>query len=181
MEGTEFEHIAAGLRQKVIGTSINLGLKINEAEDIAQDVMLKLWSMHGELERFRSVEALAVVMAKRLVLNEQRKTRASSLSDSEHLIADKGNTPSEILEKDETEKWLNRKIDALPTTQHTILYMRQVERRSNEEIAQLLGIEKDSVCALLSKARTSLLNEIKQRMATEEKRISKIRRYENNG
>ena len=81
---------------------------------------------------------------------------------------------NELLEKDETETWIIKKIDALPTTQHTILYMRQVEKRSNTEIAQILGIGKDSVCALLSKARASLLSDFRQRIEAEKKRMSKL-------
>jgi RNA polymerase sigma-70 factor (ECF subfamily) len=54
--------------------------------------------------------------------------------------------------------------------------MRQVEKRSNTEIAQILGIGKDSVCALLSKARASLLNDLRQRMEAEEKRMSKLKK-----
>ena len=176
MEVSEFEYIAVSLRQKVIGTSCNLGLSVSEAEDIAQDVMLKLWSMHESLEQYHSIDALAIVMAKRLILNERRRRPTSPLEENLNLIADNGNIPNELLEKDETEAWIIKKIDALPTTQHTILYMRQVEKRSNTEIAQILGIGKDSVCALLSKARTSLLNDIRKRKEAEEKRISKLKK-----
>ena len=40
-----------------------------DAEDIAQEVVLKLWVMHDRLDEYRSMEALAVVMARRLSLN----------------------------------------------------------------------------------------------------------------
>lgn len=174
MEVSEFEHIAVSLRQKVVGTGCNLGLSVSEAEDIAQNVMLKLWSMHESLEQYHSIDALAIVMAKRLILNERRKKTTLPLEENQSLIADNGNMPNELLEKDETETWIIKKIDALPTTQHTILYMRQVEKRSNTEIAQILGIQKDSVCALLSKARASLLSDFRQRIEAEEKRMSKL-------
>ena len=113
-------------------------------------------------------------MAKRLILNERRKKTTLPLEENQSLIADNGNMPNELLEKDETETWIIKKIDALPTTQHTILYMRQVEKRSNTEIAQILGIGKDSVCALLSKARASLLSDFRQRIEAEKKRMSKL-------
>lgn len=174
MEESEFEHLAVGIRKKVVGTSCCLGLSVSEAEDVAQDVMLKLWSIHDHLERYRSIEALSVTIAKRLIQDERRRKPISSLQGNETQIADKGNMPSELLERNETEAWMNKKIDAMPTTQHTILYMRQVERRSNDEIAQILGIEKKSVCSLLSKARASLLNDLKLRMDAEKKRISKL-------
>src|SRR5574344_1323397 len=103
MEVSEFEHIAVSLRQKVVGTSCNLGLSVSEAEDIAQNVMLKLWSMHESLEQYHSIDALAIVMAKRLILNERRKKTTLPLEENQSLIADNGNMPNELLEKDETE------------------------------------------------------------------------------
>ena len=63
----------------------------------------------------------------------------------------------------EDDEWLTKRFQQLPTTQRTLLYMRQVERRSHEEIAQLLGIETTSVSTLLARARRTLLEEIKRR------------------
>jgi RNA polymerase sigma-70 factor (ECF subfamily) len=72
-------------------------------------------------------------------------------------------SPHEELESKENDEWLSAKLQQLPTTQRTLLYMRQVERRSHEEIARLLGIEITSVSTLLARARRTLLEEIKRR------------------
>ena len=72
-------------------------------------------------------------------------------------------SPQTLLEIKEDEVWLERKLQQMPTTQRTLLYMRQVERRSHEEIASLLGIETTSVSTLLARARRTLLEEIKRR------------------
>ena len=71
--------------------------------------------------------------------------------------------PHELLEAKEDAEWLERRISQLPTTQHTLLYMRQVERRSHKELSALLGISEASVSTLLARARRTLLEEIKQR------------------
>ena len=72
-------------------------------------------------------------------------------------------SPQEELETKENEEWFSAKLQKLPTTQRTLLYMRQVERKSHEEIATLLGIETTSVSTLLARARRTLLEEIKRR------------------
>ena len=59
--------------------------------------------------------------------------------------------------------WLEQCIKELPETEHTILYMRQVEKRTNEEIARLLDISVASVSTLLARARRHLLEKIKRR------------------
>jgi RNA polymerase sigma-70 factor (ECF subfamily) len=63
----------------------------------------------------------------------------------------------------EDDAWLNKRLQQLPTTQRTLLYLREVERRSHEEIARLLGIETTSVSTLLARARRTLFEEIRQR------------------
>ena len=115
MKRSAFEQQARSWRQKALEVSLHYGAGKDEAEDIAQDVMLRLWQMRDELEM------------------------------------------------KENEEWLKAKLHQLPTTQRTLLYMRQVEQRSHEEIARLLGIEMTSVSTLLARARRTLLEEIKLR------------------
>ena len=161
MEKNAFEQKARTWREKALEVSMHYGAGKDEAEDIAQDVMLRLWQMHEELERFRSVEAIVALMAKHLIRNHQRRKPSEALDEA--MIVSMNTSPQEVLEMKEEEEWLSAKLQKLPTTQRTLLYMRQVERRSHEEIAQLLGIEITSVSTLLARARRTLLEEIKQR------------------
>ena len=161
MEKNAFEQKARTWREKALEVSMHYGAGKDEAEDIAQDVMLRLWQMHEELERFRSVEAIVALMAKHLIRNHQRRKPSETLDEA--MIVSLTTSPQEVLEMKEDEEWLSAKLQKLPTTQRTLLYMRQVERRSHEEIAQLLGIEITSVSTLLARARRTLLEEIKQR------------------
>ncbi len=161
MDKSAFERQAHTWYQKSLSVGHGCGAGNEEAEDIAQDVMLRLWQMREELDSYQSVEALVTLMTRHLVRNHQRRR------SMELLIAEKvtmlTNSPHELLETKEDEEWLTRKLEQLPTTQRTLLYMRQVERHSHEEIAHLLGIEISSVSTLLARARRTLLEEIKRR------------------
>ena len=161
MEKSAFERMARTWREKAFGVSLHYGAGKDEAEDIAQDVMLRLWQMHDELERFRSVEAVIILMARHQLRNHQRRKPTETLDEA--IIFSLTTSPHEELEIKENEEWLTQKLQQLPTTQRTLLYMRQVERRTREEIATLLGIETTSVSTLLARARRTLLEEIKQR------------------
>ena len=161
MERSAFEQKARTWREKALEVSMHYGAGKDEAEDIAQDVMLRLWQMHEELERFRSVEAIVALMAKHLIRNHQRRKPSEVLDEA--MIVSMNTSPHEVLETKENEEWLSAKLQQLPTTQRTLLYMRQVERKSHEEIATLLGIEITSVSTLLARARRTLLEEIKRR------------------
>jgi len=161
MERSAFEQQARSWRKKALQVSMSCGAGKDEAEDIAQDVMLRLWQMHDELERYRSIEALVTLMAKHLLRNHQRRKPSEPLNEA--IIVRLSTSPHELLEMKEDEQWLTQRLAQLPTTQRTLLYMRQVERHTHEEIASLLGIETTSVSTLLARARRTLLEEIKRR------------------
>ena len=71
MKDKEFEHIAPVLRQRSVDTARSLGLDADDAEDVAQDALLRLWSLCGELKMER-VEALVVTVARNLSIDIHR-------------------------------------------------------------------------------------------------------------
>ena len=155
MERIAFEQQARTWRQKALSVCISYGAGKDEAEDIAQDVMLRLWQMHDELEQYRSIEAIVSLMARHILRNHQRRKPSETLDET--MIISLNSSPLEDLEMKEDDVWLTTRLQQLPTTQRTLLYMRQVE------IAQLLGIETTSVSTLLARARRTLLEDIKRR------------------
>ena len=161
MDKNAFERQARSWRKKALQVSIGYGAGRDEAEDIAQDVMLRLWQMHDDLDRYEKPEALVALMARHCLRNHQRRRTPEQLNEA--MAVSLGTSPHDVLEMKEDEAWLDKRLQQLPTTQRTLLYVRQVERRSHEEIAQLLGIETTSVSTLLARARRTLLEEIRQR------------------
>ena len=131
---------------------------------MAQDVMLRLWQMHDELDRFRSLEAVVTTMARWATLNLRRRKPMARLQDNRSLLWLKtDSSPERQLEEQEDEQWLQNRLAELPSTQHAILVMRQVEQRSCQEIARLLCITEASVRTLLARARHILFEELKKR------------------
>lgn len=166
MKESLFIQMAVGLRNRAQSAALAAGASPTEADDAAQDTMLRLWQMHGELSAGRNLGALAALIARRQVLNERRRTgvfQTLGSLDAALFLDD----PHAELEAKETVAWLEWRMDNLPPTEHTILYMRQVEQRSNDDIARLLGLMPASVSTLLARARHTLLEEIKRRRRNE--------------
>jgi len=161
MDRSAFEQQARSWRKKALQVSINCGAGREEAEDIAQDVMLRLWQMHDDLDRYEKPEALVALMSRHLLRNHQRRRKPELLEEA--MVVSLSSSPHDLLEMKDDDAWLEKRLRQLPTTQRTLLYLREVERRSHEDIARLLGIETTSVSTLLARARRTLLEEIKQR------------------
>ena len=161
MDRNAFEQQARTWRQKALSVSMSCGAGADEAEDIAQDVMLRLWQMHDELDSYERPEALVALMTRHLLRNRQRRRQPAAYDEA--MVVSLSSSPHEMLQMKEDDAWLESRLQQLPTTQRTLLYLRQVERRSHEEIARLLGIEPTSVSTLLARARRTLLEDIKRR------------------
>ena len=77
MNEREFESKVVQLRKKAVATCQACGASLTQAEDVAQDVMLRLWQLRESLDRYRSLEALVVVMARHNLSSMRRNDRSS--------------------------------------------------------------------------------------------------------
>ena len=162
MDINTFAQQACRLRQHALTASRYCGADDSEAEDVAQEIMIKLWQMHDELTEGRRLLSLTAIIARNLTVDSMRRKHNAPIEKVLTTATVDGNPHSKLVESDD-EKWLEKRMKNLPTTQYTILKMRQVEQRETEEIAQILGMKYSSVVSLLSKARHTLLEEIRRR------------------
>lgn len=163
MDEKAFEQMAGTLRGRIVMSMRGLGLNADDADDAAQDVMLRLWQMRDELDEVRSVYAFAVTIAKRMVFSNFRRKSMESIDAKPVVAVSEMADPAEQLESKDNDEWLSSRLSCLPATWHAVLHMRQVEQRSSKEIAALLGITEASVRTLLSRARKRLFDEMKKR------------------
>ena len=155
-----FEHNATRLRKLALQAAATAGADADAAEDIAQETMLRLWQMRDD-PRLYNPEGYASTIARHLTLNRLR-SKPPLLLDERQTMSQTSPSPLDIIIQREDEQWLQERIRNLPPTQHAVLHMRQVECRSNAQIAALLGIKETSVNTLLARARRQLLEEIRQ-------------------
>lgn len=121
MKDKEFEHIAPVLRQRSVDTARSLGLDADDAEDVAQDALLRLWSLRGELMMVR-VEALVVTVARNLSIDIHRRRRTVPM-DSRPIIDELHTQPDTLMEVADDERWLEQRMQALPSTEYQVLQL----------------------------------------------------------
>ena len=154
--------MANRMRSKAVSVASQFGYRYDDAEDIAQDVMLRLWSLHNRFCDAAHLNASVVIITKRLCIDRWRTTHQHLKIDNTIPILDE-DTLHDRIEYAELEEWLYEQIDSLSSTSGLVLRMRQLEHRELDEIAGILGIRPTSVSTLLSRARNELLNKLKRR------------------
>ena len=158
-----FQQQAPRLRRLALQAAATAGADGDTAEDIAQETMIRLWQMRDD-PRLYNPEGYASTIARHLALDQRRRKPPLRLDERQAATLSTLSTlsPLDLIEQREDERWLQERIRNLPSTQHAVLHMRQVEHRSYDEIAGLLGIQPTSVRSLLARARRQLLEEIRQ-------------------
>ena len=66
MQQIEFEILIRQIRPRLHQEALHYLTDKDEAEDTTQEVVLKLWAMQEQLDAYRNVEALAVIMVRHL-------------------------------------------------------------------------------------------------------------------
>ena len=167
MNANAFEQQASRLRAIALKASAGAGADADTAQDIAQETMIRMWQMRDDPRLFNP-DGYAATIARHLTLNHLRRHQPQPI-DERHIAIQTTPSPLELMVQREDEQWLQERIRDLPPTQHAILHMRQVEHRSNGQIASLLGIKETSVSTLLGRARRQLLEEIRQQQKREKR------------
>lgn len=169
MDESGIIHITSQLRRLSLQISKGYGLSLEEAEDIAQEAMLKLWKLKDDVQSEDHARNLTARITKQLCINAFRKQSAVPFDQNAYRIAAGSETsPDLAMEIAENERWLEQKIKGLSARLKQVFLLRQTERKSNEEIAQLLDMNPDTVATTLSRARHQILEEIQKKRKREE-------------
>ena len=152
MTTEEFQQQAEKLRQQLVSIAHKYLGNTDEAEDIAQDAMVKLWLMREQLTL--PIAGMASIVTRNLCIDALRK---------KHQTIDIAQLPDEADFSDDGEQieQLLKVIDSLPSTQRTILRMRHLQGMEMREIALVLGSTEVAVRKTLSRARKVVRNRLR--------------------
>ena len=154
MEANEFKALFLPHHAKLYRTAYALLRNQQDAEDIVQEAYLKLWNKRHELSIAANAEAYCVMLTRNLCLDLLRNARYrtdDTPADALTLSAD-GDTERELEARDEARQ-MKRLIDRLPEVQKKVVWLRDVNGCSMEEIEQATGLSAVNIRATLSKAR----------------------------
>jgi RNA polymerase sigma-70 factor (ECF subfamily) len=163
MELETFKITVIPLREKLLAYTLILAKGKIDAEDIVQDVLLKLWSIREKLDEYQSVEALAFTVTKNKTLDELKRCRAERIDNVESVGLKMFHTvqnPGSIAEQRDTAEHIKRLIAALPSLQQTVIRMKDVEGYELAEIAEITGTQIETVRVNLSRARKRIREQL---------------------
>lgn len=157
-------------QSRIIGTIAKMLGSENEAEDIAQQVFIRVWQSAARYEPSAKFTTWLLTITRNLVFNEMRRRQRSRLVPIESPDPDRPTVehadPSarpapEDIAASEVQEAIARAIAALPESQRLAIILRRYEEMPYEEIAKVLKTSVPSVKSLLFRARTDLKERLK--------------------
>ena len=156
MNQLEFVNLVQPFKNKVFRLARRLLISVEEAEDVTQEMLMRLWNKKENLEQYKSVEAFAMTMTKNYCLDQLKSKRASHLKIENREFNDNSINLENQVENEDTLNWVERILEQLPVQQKMIVQMRDIEDYDFEKIAEILEMNETAVRVALSRARKTL-------------------------
>jgi len=162
-ETDAFERFVDHFRSKVFHYSWLMCGRPEDAEEVAQETLLKVFENIDQLRDPERVRPWVFRIAKNACLMQRRKSLfapAQEVSLDELLpaseVADDAPQPEVLLLDSELRAVLDRVVAELPPTYRAVVLLRDLEQLSTEDTAQILDLGTDVVKTRLHRGRAAM-------------------------
>jgi len=133
------------------------------AEDIVQDAFLKLWENPGtwEAERNNKFTTWFYRVVANLCLDWQKRKRPVELPEEAINVADDQETVDAAMIRVQEQRLLEKEIGGLPERQRMALNLCFDQGLSNQEAAEIMGVNLKALQSLIMRAKTTLKDRLK--------------------
>ena len=156
MNNDEFKKRFLSFHSLIYRISYNILENRDDADDVSQEVYIKLWEQRNNLENVRNDEAFVVTMTKNvsidLLRNNHRK--ATSVIENKDMVGE--HREEERIDARDELSHVMKCMSALPQTQQEVIRLRHFADMSITEIAETTGQTEVNIRQLLSRARRTM-------------------------
>jgi RNA polymerase sigma-70 factor, ECF subfamily len=157
--GRVFEELVTAHERMVLRTAYRLLGRLEDAQDAAQEVFLRLFRNLGRMEGDPKAWLYRVTVN---VCNDHHRRRMPVAELDEHR-ADPAPDPERALTLDERKRLLVDGLATLAERERACVVLRDIEGLSTAETAAILGVEEGTVRSHISTARVKLARYVRSR------------------
>lgn len=164
MKNVSFKNDILPLKNVLYRLALRITLSREEAEDVVQDTLVKVWNRRDDWQDIDSIEAYSLTVCRNLAIDKTRKAAKANLSidDQTTEAADPDGDPYERAQQRDKVEAVRQIISSLPEKQRSCMQLRDFEGKSYKEIADIMKITEEQVKVNIFRARQAVKQKYKQ-------------------
>ncbi len=154
----DFTHLILPIKNKLFRFSLRIVGNVAEAEDVVQEVFIKVWNKRSDLANYSNIEAWCMTLTKNLSIDKLRSKhrKADSFKDGFDVPSAKSDDPYHQTTYNDTFERIQNMLSDLPEKQRMVMQLRDIEGLAYQEIADALNISLQQVKVNLFRARQQI-------------------------
>src|ERR671912_547558 len=163
-----WEQIVRQNWRKVFNVAYKFVGKHEEAEDLTQNIFIKIFKALGTFDRRANFQTWIVSISRNLCIDhyrsvrKERQTIAREVDTGDLQPASSDRTPYAAAEHQDLRETLRQALQVLPTTLRTAVVLRDLQELSYQEIADRLELPEGTVKSRINRGRLELARQIKR-------------------
>ena len=153
-----FERLVRLHERMVLGVAYRLLGRMEDAQDAAQEVFLKLFQKREQIQGDPKPWLYRVTVN---VCNDWYRKRTLIAEPDEH-VADPSTDALTTITLDERKRLLARGLETLGERERAAIVLRDIEGLSTQEVAKILGVEEVTVRSQICVARVKLAKYVRK-------------------
>jgi RNA polymerase sigma-70 factor (ECF subfamily) len=157
MQIENFTSMVEPFKDKMYRVALRIVKDNFEAEDVVQEVMIKIWKNQERFNEIQNQEAWCMTLTKNLAIDKTRSkhNRVDGFKEGA-VIKDSGANPHRILEARDTLSHVRKILESLPDNQRTVIELRDIEEYTYQEIADETDMTLEQVKVLIHRGRKAM-------------------------
>jgi RNA polymerase sigma-70 factor (ECF subfamily) len=131
----------------------------SEAQDVVQEVLIKVWGQRDRMDELENMEAWCMRITRNLSydkLKSQSRKHTEPLEKGFDIGAPSDGAPDRRTEQNDLMRMIRQLMKKLPEKQQQIMQLRDIEGYSYKEISEILELEMSQVKVNLFRARKKI-------------------------
>jgi RNA polymerase sigma-70 factor, ECF subfamily len=154
--------------RKVFNVAYKFVGKHDEAEDLTQDIFLKIFKALNTFDRRANFQTWIISISRNLCIDhyrsvrKERQTIARDVDTGDLQPASLERTPYAVAEHQDLRALLRQALETLPVTLRTAVVLRDLQELSYQEIADKLGLPEGTVKSRINRGRLELGRQLRR-------------------
>jgi len=155
----EYKSEFMSMKQRLYRLSLSIVGSVMVAEDVVQEVLIKVWNKRHDAAKIENKPAWVMKMTRNLSIDKIRSKHHKTQAIPEgYDVINKSHTPETITQSNDTVTRIHSIIEQLPEVQRMCIKLRDIEEMKYQEIADLLEISISQVKVNIYRARHFIKN-----------------------